>query len=105
MVGEGGAAGDGRGNALPQKTIGVYYILRITVYPRLIFLGMSGVSLRLGRSTALKVHRTFIHYRLDRCALRSPYIFTVSVSVGNLVFNFQFSILNFIRAACLFPRP
>ena len=41
MVGEGGAAGDGRGNAVPQKTIVVYYILRITVYPCLIFLGRS----------------------------------------------------------------
>ena len=41
MVGEGGAAGDGRGNAVPKKSIGVYYILRITVYLRLIFLGRS----------------------------------------------------------------
>ena len=32
--------------------------------------GASRVSLRLGRSTALKVHRTFIHYRLDRRALQ-----------------------------------
>ena len=58
--------------------------------------GASGVSLRLVplagdgpflsfghfplqgelHSTALKVHRTFIHYRLDRRALRSPSIFT-----------------------------
>ena len=42
MVGEGGAAGDGRGNAVLQKTIGVYYTLRTAVNLRLIFLGMSG---------------------------------------------------------------
>ena len=42
MVGEGGAAGDGRGNAALQKTIGVYYILRIAVNLRLIFIGATG---------------------------------------------------------------
>ncbi len=41
MVGDGGAAGDGRGNAVPKKSIGVYYILRIAVCPRLIFIGAS----------------------------------------------------------------
>jgi len=41
MVGEGGAAGDGRGNAVLKKPIGVYCILRIAVYLRLILLGRS----------------------------------------------------------------
>ena len=43
MVGEGGAAGGGRGKPIPQNQTGLSYnfILSITVYLRLIFLGRS----------------------------------------------------------------